>query len=177
MIIRKDDKLIAEAYSKIYLEADNNFREEDRRADALEHEDLEKEQNDVKQIAEDENVFKYHTHTKYVSVTYQPEGYNEKVMAYGEILKIVAPGKVLVRMRSGPDQVNQSGPGSSVVPNKFGSKGKDFTLDYTIKYYPKRNPQVFFPHQGGMVISDLGGSVNAGQFRSFNYSSDRLLKQ
>jgi len=172
--MNNDQHLIAEAYTRIYLESDSDFRDENLRAGALEHEDLEGEQNDVNQIEHDEKVFKYETHTKYVNVIYQPEGYDQKISAYGEIMKIVAPGKVLVRMRSGPDQVNQSGPNSSVVPNKFGSKGKDFTFDYTIKYTPKRGPKVIFPTQDGKIISDIGSSVNAGRLRSYDYSSERL---
>jgi len=175
--MKNDLHLIAEAYSRIYLESDADFRDEDIRAGAQEHEDLEKEQNDVDQIEHDEKIFKYQTGTKYVNVIYQPEGYNQKISAYGEIQKIVAPGKVLVRMRSGPDQVNQSGPNSSVVPNKFGSKGKDFTFDYVIKYYPKRGPKVIFPPQDDKYITDIGSSVNVGRLNQYDYSSDRLLKQ
>ena len=175
--MKNDLHLLAEAYSRIYLEADSDFRDEDVRANALEHEDLEKEQSDVNQIEQDEKVFKYQTHTRYVRVIYQPEGYDERITAYGEILKIVEPGKVLVRMRSGPDQVNQSGPNSSVVPNKFGSKGKNFTFDYSIKYFPKRGPRVIFPTQDGKIISDIGNSVNVGQLRSFDYWSEHLLNK
>ena len=173
--MHNDQHLIAEAYKRVYLEADSEFRDEDLRAGALEHEDLEKEQNDINQIEEDEKTFKYHTGTKYVNVIYQPEGYDKKISAYGEIRKIIAPGKVLVRMRSGPDQVNQSGPNSSVVPNAFGSEGKDFTFDYVIKYYPKRKPQVIFPPQDGKYISDIGDSVNVGRLNQYDYSSSQLL--
>jgi hypothetical protein len=173
--MNKDHRQITEAYKRIYLEADSDFRDEDLRGSALDHEDLKKEQDDVNQIEEDEKTFKYQTRTKYVSVIYQPEGYDQKISAYGEIIKIVAPGKALVRMRSGPDQVNQSGPNSSVVPNKFGSNGKDFTFDYEIKYFPKRSPKVIFPSQDGKYISDIGDSVNVGQLRQFDSSSSRLL--
>ena len=92
-------------------------------------------------------------------------------------MKIVSPGKALVRMRSGPDQVNQSGPNSSVVPNKFGSKGKDFTFDYTIKYTPKRGPKVIFPTQDGKIITDIGSSVNVGKLNAYDRSSGWLLPQ
>jgi hypothetical protein len=42
-----DQKLIAEAYKRIYLESDKEFRDEDLRADALEHEDKEAAQNEL----------------------------------------------------------------------------------------------------------------------------------
>lgn len=128
-------------------------------------------------VEEDSKVFKYQTGTKYVDLFYQPEGYDKKILAYGEIMKIVEPGKVLVRMRSGPDQVNQSGPNSSIVPNKFGSTGKDFIFDYEIKYTPKRGPKVIFPDQDGKRINDIGNSVNVGRLNMYDNSSNSLLKK
>lgn len=45
--MRNDEKFIAEAYTKIYRESDNDFRDEDQRAGALDHADQEAAQAEV----------------------------------------------------------------------------------------------------------------------------------
>jgi hypothetical protein len=178
--MNNDQHLIAEAYSRIYLKVDEDFHDHPsalERAESVHGDDTSEDQKDVNQIEHDEKIFRYQTGTKYIRVTYKPEGYDKTISAYGEIMKIIEPGKVLVRMRSGPDQVNQSGPNSSVVPNDFGSKGKDFVFDYTIKYFPKRGPKVEFPTQDGKQISDIGSSVNAGSIRLYKSIANTLKEK
>ena len=170
--MNNDQQLIAEAYNKIYSEG---YAEDDLRAKALDHED---EIAATEQLNKDNDKVKLFkdTQTRYVRYYYQPEGYKTKIFAYG-LVTDVTPEHITVTMRSGPDEINRSGPGSSEVPNKFEKMGKKFDVPYEIKQYQKRSPVVIFKTPAGSTMSRIGSSINAGQLRQYDYSAEQFKAQ
>lgn len=170
--MNNDQQLIAEAYNTIYKEG---YAEDDLRARALDHEDEVAATEELNRGNDKVKLFK-NTETKYVRYHYQPEGYKTKLFAYG-VVTDVTPEHITVTMRSGPDEVDRSGPGGSEVPNKFQKLGKKFNIPYEIKQYPKRTPVVIFKTPAGTTMTRIGSSINAGQLDQYEYTANNFKTQ